>query len=98
MSHSHNHSHGDGHGHGHSHGHGDTHNHTDDIEPALQSLLYQQIEFSKITTLNEATSSSGAAIVQKPWSNRLDASPVLVSDVDEQLLMTVPYVETHEFG
>lgn len=88
MSHSHEHDHS-----AHDHSHGDNHeahDHSDDVEPALQSLLWKQIEFEKITTLNESVPESGAQIVQKLWSQRLDAEPILTSDADEQLLMTVP--------
>ena len=90
MSHSHDdHDHGHNHGDGHSHG---AHDHSDDIEPALHSLLYKQIEFDKVTTLNETDSNSGASVIRKTWAQRLDPSPVLTSDADEELLMTVPYV------
>lgn len=41
------HHHHDGHGHCH-----DEHDHSNDITPALQSLLYSQIDFDSITTLN----------------------------------------------
>ena len=88
MSHSHHHddsSHDHG---GHDH---DAHDHSDDIEPALQSLLYKQVEFEKITTLNETQVDSGSTVVKKTWAQRQDPKPVLVSDADEQLLMTVPY-------
>ena len=76
-----------GHDHGGSHA---AHDHSDDLEPALQSLLYNQIEFGKITTLNETRADAGSQIVKKIWSQRLDATPILTSDADEQLLMTVP--------
>ncbi|KAJ5248722.1 hypothetical protein N7468_000173 [Penicillium chermesinum] len=56
-----------------------------DITPAIQSLLYSQIDFDSITTLN-------AGIVQKTWAERLDDKPELESDADEQLLMYIPYV------
>jgi hypothetical protein len=42
----HHHHHGDG---GHCHG---EHDHSNDITPAIQSLLYSQIDFGSITTLN----------------------------------------------
>jgi hypothetical protein len=76
-------------GHDHSHGHDD---HSHDLTPALQSLLYQQIDFEGINTLNEAQPKSGAAIVKKTWAERLNESPELQSDADEQLLMHVPSV------
>ncbi|KAL3435284.1 PITH domain-containing protein [Aspergillus tetrazonus] len=89
MSH-HHHSHNNGHG--HCHGDGcDGHDHSNDITPALQSLLYSQIQFDSITTLNEATPQSGAAIVKKTWAERRNDTPELESDADEQLLMYIPF-------
>ena len=88
------------HDHSHSHGHDHydgadlsdhQHDHSDDIAPATQNHIYSEIDFSKITTLNEAEPHSGSAIVQKTWAQRLDAMPELRSDVDEQLLMTIPF-------
>lgn len=79
--------------HDHDHGHGGgghVHDHSDDIVPALQSLLYDSIEFDKINTLNETDPNSGRKVVQKTWAQRLDTEPVLHSDADEQLLVTVP--------
>ncbi|KAK9440475.1 hypothetical protein VB005_05106 [Metarhizium brunneum] len=79
-------------GHGaHDHHHDHEHDHSDDITPALQSSLYQQINFDEITTLNESTRDAGKAIVKKTWAERLSAEPELASDADEQLLMTVPF-------
>ena len=75
-------------GHG-GHGH-DEHDHSDDVAPALQSSLYQQINFDEITTLNASTGDAGKAVVKKTWAERLDPEPELESDADEQLLMTVP--------
>lgn len=75
--------------HGHSH-HDGEHDHSDDITPALQSSLYEQINFDEITTLNEARRDAGKEIVRKTWAERLSAQPELESDADEQLLMTVP--------
>ncbi|KAK2805995.1 hypothetical protein FQN50_006010 [Emmonsiellopsis sp. PD_5] len=88
MSHHHHHHH-DGHGHSHDDHH--DHDHSDDITPALQSNLYQQIDFDNIITFNEAESKSGAAIVKKTWAQRLDEKPELESDADEQLLMYIPF-------
>ncbi|PYH82112.1 DUF1000 domain protein [Aspergillus uvarum CBS 121591] len=84
-------------GHHHHHGHGghchdeDGHDHSNDITPAIQSLLYSQVQFDSITTLNEAAPKSGAAIVKKTWAERLDDEPELESDADEQLLMYIPF-------
>lgn len=87
------HGHHDDHHHHHGHdGHHDGHDHSDDLEPALQTLIWQQIEFEKIRTLNELELDSGAKIVEKTWAQRMNAEPELVSDTDEQMLMFVPYV------
>lgn len=98
MSHSHDHYDGAGpidhshdHDHNHSHGHG-THDHDDDIVPALQNLLYKQIDTSKVTCLNEDTPNAGRDVLQKTWAQRLDPEPELRSDADEQLLLHVPYI------
>ncbi|BDD55066.1 hypothetical protein MPDQ_006871 [Monascus purpureus] len=85
------HHHHDGHGHGHCHGEDDGHDHSNDITPAVQSLLYSQIQFDSIITLNEAAPKSGAAIVRKTWAERLNDRPELESDADEQLLMYIPF-------
>jgi len=74
----------------HDHSHGE-HSHDDDLTPAIQSSLYQYIDFDKITAFNEAAPASGKAIVKKTWEERLDAAPVLESDSDEQLLIFVPF-------
>lgn len=91
---SHNHSHGSHcHDEHHSHGGDDhhDHDHSDDITPALQNILYSQIDFDRIQTLNEEPSNSGRAICQKTWAQRLSVSPTLTSSADEQLLMIVPF-------
>jgi hypothetical protein len=89
--HDHNHSHGHGHDDEHAEAHNHIHDHDDDITPALQNLLYSQIDFSKLQTLNEATSNSGRDICQKTWTQRLDPDPSLTSSADEQLLMHIPF-------
>lgn len=78
-----------GHG-GHDHHHDHEHDHSDDITPALQHSLYEQINFDEIVTLNEDRRDGGKAVVKKTWAERLTTEPELASDVDEQLLMTVP--------
>ncbi|KAF8053807.1 PITH domain-containing protein [Lyophyllum atratum] len=83
----HNHSHGQS-CNSESHDHDHDHN---DLTPAIQSSLYQHIEFDKIVTFNEATTGSGKAVIQKPWDQRLDTTTVLESDADEQLLIYVPF-------
>lgn len=94
MSHCHDEHEGHGHDHSHGHSHGE-HDHSDDLTPALQNHIYQQIDFSSITTLNETDSRSGAAICEKTWAQRLDPEPELCSDADEQLIMHIPYGFTY---
>ncbi|KAL8709475.1 MAG: hypothetical protein Q9220_005858 [cf. Caloplaca sp. 1 TL-2023] len=84
-----NHSHEEHHDHGHD-GH-DSHDHSDDIEPALQTLIWKQIDFESIRTLNESESDQGAKIIEKTWPQRLNPEPFLESDADEQLLISVPF-------
>lgn len=89
MSHHHDHDHGHDDEHADAHNH--IHDHSDDITPALQNLLYEQVDFSKLVTLNEEESNSGRAICQKTWAERMELEPELKSSADEQLLMIVPY-------
>ena len=93
MSHHHRaHGHGSS-GHDHEHNHHDhDHDHTEETTLALQNIIWKQIDFDKIRTLNESESDAGLRIVKKPWAQRMDADPELVSDADEQLLMYIPYV------
>ncbi|KAF2750392.1 DUF1000-domain-containing protein [Sporormia fimetaria CBS 119925] len=88
MSHHHHHHHHDDE---HAEAHNHVHDHDDDITPALQNLLYEQIDFSKLQTLNEDESNSGRAICQKTWVQRMEPEPELKSSADEQLLMILPF-------
>ncbi|KAI0205750.1 PITH domain-containing protein [Astrocystis sublimbata] len=93
MSHCHNeHAANGGHDH-HDHDHSG-HDHSDDIEPALHSLMFQHIEFDNIRTLNEAVPGSGKAIVKKDWKQRMQVMPELASDMDEQIIITIPFAGT----
>ena len=89
MSHQHDHGHGQG-DHEHDDGHDHAHDHSDEIQPALQSLIWKQIEFDKIRCLNESEINAGRQVVKKQYSQRLEAEPVLESDADEQLLLFIP--------
>jgi hypothetical protein len=84
--HDHHHGHDDEHAEAHNH----VHDHDDDIVPALQNLLYEQIDFSKVQTLNEDESGTGRKILQKTWTQRMEVTPELRSFADEQLLIIVP--------
>ncbi|KAL9044010.1 MAG: hypothetical protein Q9214_002823 [Letrouitia sp. 1 TL-2023] len=81
-----------GHSHGgHDHGHEQAHDHSDEKTPALQTLIWKQIDFEQIRTLNESEPDAGAKVIEKTWPQRLDAEPALFSDADEQLLIFVPF-------
>lgn len=90
MSHHHGHDHSD-HDHG-DHTHDHVHDHSDETEPALQTLIWKQIDFDNIRTLNENEPGAGVKVVKKTWQQRMEADPELESDADEQLLIFVPYV------
>lgn len=77
--------------HGHDHSEGAAHDHSDDLTPALQNQIYEQIDFDAVNTLNESESRAGQRVLRKTWTERLDAQPELVSDADEQMLMHVPF-------
>ncbi|KAI9728698.1 MAG: hypothetical protein M1828_002804 [Chrysothrix sp. TS-e1954] len=68
-----------------------SHDHSDDLTPALQNHLYAQIDFASVRTLNESAPSSGRKILEKTWQDRLSPTPELVSSADEQLIMHVPF-------
>ena len=71
--------------------HGEGNDQPDETEPALQSLIYKQIEFDKIRCLNETETDAGRKVVEKTWQQRLEPAPELISDADEQLILFVPY-------
>jgi len=89
MSHCHDEHAGHSHDDGHDHSHGG-HDHSDDLTPAIQNHIYQQIDFDAINTLNESLPRTGSKICQKTWTERLNLEPELCSDADEQLLMHIP--------
>ncbi|MCJ1369962.1 hypothetical protein MMC20_001174 [Loxospora ochrophaea] len=100
MSHHHHHNHSS-HGHG-DHGHDHDHDHTEgqvNEDADAAKILWKYVDFEGIRTLNESQSNSGAMIVEKTWPQRLEPEPVLTSDADEQLLMSIPFtgvVRLHE--
>ncbi|KAK6535207.1 hypothetical protein TWF694_001676 [Orbilia ellipsospora] len=94
MSHCHDeHTHGSGGGDGHDHhGHDHAgHSHDDDVTPAIQSSLYNCIDFDAVSTLNESERNAGKKILRKTWDERLSTDPELESDSDQELLMFIPF-------
>lgn len=72
--------------------HNHVHDHSDELTPVVQSQIYSQIDFNGIHTLNEVTAGSGRKIIEKTWAQRMETSPEVESDADEQLIMHIPYV------
>jgi hypothetical protein len=85
-----------GHG-GHGHGHGccsSEHQHDHNVSDAERGnlySLYQKIDISKVQCLNEAVDESCQKIF-KPWHERLDTTKYVQSDVDEELLLNIPFL------
>ncbi|KAI5290310.1 hypothetical protein KEM54_001881, partial [Ascosphaera aggregata] len=53
--------------------------------------LHRYIDFDRVVTLNESVAGSGQAVIKKTWDQRFDEEPSLDSDVDEQLIISVPF-------
>lgn len=70
----------------------DGHDHSSDITPAVQTHLYEQIDFDGVRALNETMSGSARAILKKTWAQRLDEHPEVESDADEQVIIHIPSV------
>ncbi|KAK6499269.1 hypothetical protein TWF506_003896 [Arthrobotrys conoides] len=81
---------GDGHDHDHDHDHAG-HTHDDDVTPAIQSSLYNSIDFDAVSTLNESEPDAGKRVLRKTWDERLDTTVQLESDSDQELIMFVPF-------
>ena len=84
-----------GHGHSHSHGGGGggcDHGQAGKTgeEMGLSYSLYQKIDMTNLTCLNEEVEDSGKTVF-KPWESRLDREKFVVSDADEELLINIPF-------
>lgn len=87
-------------GHGHAHGAcghehaehgGHEHDHGQD-EGGEAWALYEKIDTDRLLCLNEKRRDSLKDVL-RPWHQRLDTTlPTLESDMDEQLLMCIPFV------
>lgn len=71
----------------HSHAHGDDH-----LPPPSASLpnLYSVIDLNNVRVLNSEDPETAAAII-RPNDKRFEETPVLKSDADEELLLTVRF-------
>jgi len=81
----HDHSHND-HGHGH---HDHDHDH-DGPERGAEESLYSRTDRDNVRCLNEREPNSGKNVI-KPWNERDDTTKYVESDVDEQLIVFIPF-------
>uniref|UniRef100_T1IRT3 PITH domain-containing protein n=1 Tax=Strigamia maritima TaxID=126957 RepID=T1IRT3_STRMM len=77
-----------GRGHGHSCV-GDC-DHDDTPELGIHYSLYTKIDLDHVVCLNESEEGSGK-FVFKPWEDRLNFEKFVESDVDEELLINIPF-------
>ncbi|KAI9004040.1 galactose-binding domain-like protein [Gaertneriomyces semiglobifer] len=84
-------SHCGGHDHGGHGGHNHDHDHDHD-GPARgdEYSLYQQVDIDNIRCLNESEEGT-AKQVFKSWDERFDGAKFVESDIDEQLLIIIPF-------
>ncbi|KAK3599872.1 hypothetical protein CHS0354_022444 [Potamilus streckersoni] len=81
---------GGGHGHGHSHNCDKEHSQGKGPDRGLEYSLYLKIDTQKVKCLNEAKEGSGKDVF-KPWDERMDKEKFVESDVDEELLLYIPF-------
>lgn len=76
-----------------SHGHHHCqHEHEEEGPPDTNEAhtLWPYIDHDRVRALNEAEEGSAARVIRE-WQYRLSTTPVLESDVDEELLVTIPF-------
>ena len=75
-------------GHEHHHGHDDA----DHVKAGegQQDILFLDIDREQVTALNEKQTGSAAHII-RPYDQRMSDSPLLESDVDDELMVYVPF-------
>ena len=76
----------------HDHSCGHEHDDADHVRPGegQQDLLYLAIDCEQVTALNESIPGSGAATI-KPYDERNDETRSLVSDLDDDMLINIPF-------
>ncbi|PRT53590.1 PITH domain-containing protein 1 [Wickerhamiella sorbophila] len=72
------------------HDHHHDHDHLPPPDTNEAQTLYSKINLDQVVVLNECDPGSGAAIIRK-YSERLATEPYLESDVDPELLITIPF-------
>ena len=75
-------------GHQHHHGHDDA----DHVKAGegQQDILFLDVDREQVTALNEKQTGSAAHII-RPYDQRMSDSPLLESDVDDELMVYVPF-------
>lgn len=76
----------------HEHSHGGGHDDADHVKPGegQQDYLYASIDRDQVTCLNERVDGSARAII-RPYDARFETGTVLESDVDDELIVYVPF-------
>ena len=76
-------------GHEHHHGHDDA----DHVKAGegQQDILFLDVDREQVTALNEKQTGSAAHII-RPYDQRMSDSPLLESDVDDELMVYVPFL------
>jgi hypothetical protein len=59
-------------------------------EAGVAYSLFQKIDMSNLTCLNETVEESGKGVF-KPWEDRLNREKFVESDADEELLINIPF-------
>lgn len=80
----------------HSHGHGCSHQASDSdlsTETGVEYSLYERILIDEVVCLNEEVEDSGKTIF-KPYEKRLDFNNFVISDLDRELLINIPFTGT----
>ncbi|KXS17624.1 DUF1000-domain-containing protein, partial [Gonapodya prolifera JEL478] len=76
---------------GHSHSHDHDHSH-DGPDRGAEFTLFRHIDVDNVTALNaDATPPSDVKTVFKPLDQRLDVEKYVASDVDDQLIVHIPF-------
>ncbi|EEB08818.1 proteasome interacting protein [Schizosaccharomyces japonicus yFS275] len=60
------------------------------FESSPSDSLYNCIDLDKVFVLNEGEESAGSKVI-KPWDKRYDDTDILKSDVDDQLIIHIPF-------
>eukprot|EP01117_Protostelium_nocturnum_P007476 TRINITY_DN2672_c0_g1_i1.p1 TRINITY_DN2672_c0_g1~~TRINITY_DN2672_c0_g1_i1.p1 ORF type:complete len:213 (-),score=59.16 TRINITY_DN2672_c0_g1_i1:29-667(-) len=77
----------------HSEHHGHDHSKDVELERGQEYSLYQHIDTTKVICLNEKIKDSSISIF-KPWNERLSKEKYLESDVDEELIINIPFTQS----